>query len=135
MCGRPEANLAGERCRGSGRRRARATVLRARRTVLGGATQPVPTCAATGRRPTPAAAKTCPAVSDDLPQAGSPCLPAETARGDLIAAGPMTARRESSSYRSLYADTETERQHRKRNEHLASGHGFDLLRREPTFPR
>src|SRR5207247_5317738 len=50
-----------------------------------------------------------------------PCLPAETACGDLIAAGPITARRESSSYRRRYADTE--RQHRKPNEHLASGHG------------
>src|SRR5438552_14974677 len=120
MCDRPEATFAGARCRRSGRRRA--TVLRARQTVLGGPTQPVPTCAATGRRPTPAAAKTCPAVSDDLPQAGSPCLPAETARGDLIAAGPMTARRERSGYRSLYGGTE--RQHRETNEHLASGHGL-----------
>ena len=105
-----------------GRRRARATVLQARRTVLGGPTQPVPTYAATGRRPTRAAAKTCPAVSDDLPYAGSPCLPAEPARGDLFAAGLPTARRGSSSYRSRYADSE--RQHRETNEHLASGHGL-----------
>ena len=132
MCGRPEANFAGERCRGSGRRRARATVLRARRTVLGGPAQSVPTCAATGRRSTPAAAKTCPAVGDDLLYAGSLCLPAETARGDLIAAGPMTARRESSSYRSRYAGTE--HQHRKPSEHLASGHGADLPREAARLP-
>src|SRR5438093_994255 len=92
---------------------ARATGPRGRRKVLGGPTQPVPTYAATGRQPIRAAAKTCPAVGHDLPSAGPPCLPAETARGDIIAAGPITARREGSSYRSRYADTE--RQHRKPN--------------------
>src|SRR5439155_16504332 len=107
-------------------RRARATVLRARRTVLRGPTQSVPTYAATGRRPTRAAAKTCPAVSDGLLYAGSPCLPAEPARGDLIAASPITARRESSRCRSH--DGCTERQHRNPNEHLASGHRPPLLR-------
>src|SRR5439155_4642952 len=54
------------RC-GDGRRRAWSTVPRAHGTVLGGPTQPVPAYAATGRRPTRAAANTCPAVSDDLP--------------------------------------------------------------------
>src|SRR4029453_1449407 len=104
-------------------RGARHAVLRARPTVFGGPTEPVSTHTAARRRPPGAATKTRLAVGDQRVQARSPCLPAETAGGGLVAADLTTAGR-GGGIRHRAQNADTDRQHRKSSEHLASSHGL-----------